>query len=121
MHSSLSQQELELISRLTESGMPQNASTLAVVMLAREHARPQAELTDIIRQYQGLERPQKAAEAVDYLKSQGWLTEFKFEDLLLVKGTDDLPTKIVGVLKDSALLPLLQQMRRSEQSAVAVL
>lgn len=75
MATSLSQGELDIVASLRAKGMPSSQATLAVIMVTREHARPQPELMDIIRQYPNLEEVNDAEAAVSELKRLGWLVE----------------------------------------------
>jgi predicted transcriptional regulator len=71
----LTQQEISIAERLCSNGLARATASLAVVMATREHSRPESELVDIVRQYQWLEPPEAAREAVLQLKQRQWLVE----------------------------------------------
>ena len=77
------------------TGIPLPAATLAIVLITREHSRPESELLHIVRQYQGLEEPWAAAEAVADLKRRGWLEGFQTYGVTLLRQ-DPEPLKMVA-------------------------
>src|SRR3712207_5072995 len=73
----LTNQEQELVIALKNAGIPIASATLAIVMVTREHARPQAELADIVRHYPNLEDRSTAEAAIADPKRRGWLIELE--------------------------------------------
>src|SRR3954469_15330830 len=90
MQAQLTQEELELAKDLATKGIPLPAATLAIALITREHSRPEQELLHIVRQYQGLEEPRIAAEAVSDLKRRGWLQEFQTYGVTLLRQEPEL-------------------------------
>src|SRR5208337_3373149 len=113
MGTSLSQGELDIVAALRGKGVSLSHATLAVVMVTREHARPQPELVDIIRQYPSLEESIEAEGAVSELKRMGWLVEIQSYGKYLVQQAPDLRVKIAEKLGDPDAAEHLLVFRRS--------
>ena len=98
------------LNRLVDNGLSRGAAALAVVMTTREHSRPESELIDIVRQYQWLESPKDAKDAIRHLKGNGWLTEVISYGTTLVQA-NKLRTKIADTLGDESVKDALKQIR----------
>ena len=104
-------QELDIVNALQKTGLTLPQATLTVVMAVREHARPVPELVDIVRQYQNLETPQLAAQAIRELEKMNWLVESDSYGVRLLHIAPDLRDKIAARLNDPELSRRLSEMR----------
>lgn len=120
MSASLTRHEIEIVAALRNSGISLPAATLAVVMITREHARPESELADIIRQYQNLEDRHTAEQAIAELKRIGWLAESESYGQYLVHQAPDLRDKLAEKLQDSSLPQRLSEMRSTLEENVRI-
>lgn len=107
----LTQTELELARKLAGKGVPLPAATLAIVLITREHSRPEQELLHIVRQYQGLEEPRAAAEAVADLKQRGWLEEFQSYGVTLLRQEPNLLKTVADRIHESGVTETLRSLR----------
>ena len=112
--------ELRIAKTLELSGLERCAAILAVVMVTRAHARPEAELVEIIRQYPGLESPEDAKRAVDKLKSRGWLISTTSYGSQLTQQAPDLRAQIGKEIGDPLIADHLLGMRASLEPFVSV-
>jgi hypothetical protein len=108
---SLELAENSLIGRIVASGLSQGAATLAVVMATRQHARPEGELLDIVRQYPGLENRISAEGALRELRTLGWVITRDSESLSLTMQAPDLRDRIGARLGDPQVPAELLDLR----------
>jgi hypothetical protein len=120
MSAALTPEEIDIVERLTHSGIHRRPATLAVAMVTREHARPEAELVDIVRQYQGLEDRENAIEAICTLKATGWLVEAVAYGTTLLRQAPDLRKQIAVKLGDKSLERTLGSLRSANDPLVAI-
>lgn len=113
--------ELRLAQELQHAGLSAPASVLAIVMATRAHARPEAELVEIIRQYQGLETVADARLAVQELLRQGWLVQTESYNATLTHQAPNLRELIAEELKDPAIAQRLLALRANLEPNVRVL
>lgn len=111
MVASLTRDELNVVLALRKAGLPANAATLAVVMATREHARPEAELADIVRQYQSLETRSEAEQAIAELRRRGWLIESESYGQHFIHQAPDLRDKLAKIIDDPQTSTRLLQLR----------
>lgn len=121
MATSLSQGELDIVASLRAKGMPSSQATLAVIMVTREHARPQPELMDIIRQYPNLEEVNDAEAAVSELKRLGWLVEKESYGKYLIQQATELRVRIAEKLAEPNVAERLLDLRRTLESTIRIL
>src|SRR5215471_11270860 len=121
MIASLTRDELNIILALRSSGLAASAATLAVVMVTREHARPEAELADIIRQYQSLETRPEAEDAIASLKRRGWLIEAESYGRYYLQQAPDLRYRLSELIGDPSLSAKLLQLRAFLEPTVRIL
>ncbi|WP_425613612.1 hypothetical protein NA78x_003447 [Anatilimnocola sp. NA78] len=100
--------------------MSRTTATLAVAMVTREHARPEAELVDIVRQYQGLEHREQAIAAISTLKATGWLVETETYGTALVRQAPDLRKQIASKLGDQSIERTLASLRSANDPVIAI-
>src|SRR5690606_39013340 len=120
MSAALTREELDIVERLGNAGIPRKTATLAVAMVTREHARPEAELIDIVRQYQGLEHREDAIAAISTLKTTGWLVEIVAYGSTLLRQAPDLRRQIASKLADDSLEQTLGSLRSVNDPAVTI-
>jgi hypothetical protein len=113
--------ELKIARILELNGLERCAAILAVVMVTRAHARPEAELVEIVRQYPGLESPQEAKRAVEALKSRGWLISTISYGSQLTQQAPDLRSQIAEKIGDPLIADRLLDMRASLEPFVSVI
>jgi hypothetical protein len=120
--STLTQEELNVVLALQQSGMDIAVATLAVVMATREHTRPEAALVDIVRRYTFLEDQATAAQAIATLKEMGWLTQSNSKyGPILVHQAADLRGKIARRIGDPGVTGRLAQLRSILEPNVHIL
>lgn len=112
---SLSTQEHELAEKLVCSGMDKTSAILAIVLCTREHARPEDELLDIVRQYPGLEDADRSRRAIADLKKREWLVESISYNIRLLHQHENLRKMIAVQLNDSSVEAALSDLRSSKQ------
>ena len=109
------------IARVLElSGVERSAAVLAVVMVTQAHARPEAELVEIVRQYPGLESLQEAKRAIDSLKRRGWLISTTSYGSQLTQQAPDLRAQIGKEVGDPLIADRLLNMQASLKPFVSV-
>ncbi len=120
MSAALVPEELDIIERLAKAGIRRTTATLAVAMVTREHARPEAELVDIVRQYQGLEQRENAVAAISTLKATGWLVETEAYGSTLLRQAPDLRRQIATKLGDESVEQVLGRLRSANDPVVSI-
>jgi hypothetical protein len=105
---------------LQRTGISLQASTVAVVMATREHARPLRELTDILRQYQNLETPDSTDRGVNELRAMGWLLETESYGLWLTHQAPNLRDVVEARLAMPGLSKEMQEMRSYLQPGIQI-
>ncbi len=115
----LERAENELITRLARTGLSRGASTLAVVMATRQHARPERELLDIVLQYPGLEDLAVAQGALRELRNHKWVQDNETEDLTLTVQAPELRRAIAEQLKDPHVAEQLAALRANLDASAA--
>jgi hypothetical protein len=120
MSAALTPDELLVVNRLEQAGVPRSSAALGVVMTTREHARPESELADIVRQYQGLESPASAQAAIRDLRRRGWLVDRESYGLTLVQQAPQLKGTLAGVLHDPRVEVLLSALRALHDPSVRI-
>lgn len=113
--------EMQVAQRLHHAGLPRPAATLAVAMVTREHSRPENELIHIVRQYQWLESPQEARDAVADLKRREWLVERSSYGTMLLQQHAYLRKKIADFLGDDSVKELLKSIRSTVDPYVSII
>lgn len=122
MSSRLTREELEVIWALQATGLDIAAATLGVVMVTREHMRPESTLTDIVRQYTSLEDREVSAKAVATLKAMGWLVESGLRNgEVLLHQADDLREKIASRIGNPTVTARLAELRSILEPYVRIL
>ena len=121
MSAALTSEELDVVEKLTNSGIARAAATVAVAMVTREHARPEAELIDIVRQYQGLEHREHAVAAISTLKEKGWLVETDAYGITLLRQATDLRKQIADTLGNKSIERALSKLRSVNDSMVTII
>jgi hypothetical protein len=116
---SLEPEENAVITRLTYSGLSRGAATLAVVMVTRQHARPEKELLDIVLQYPGLENPAIAEGALRELRGLGWVLNRETENATLTRQVSDLTGRIGDRLNDPLVAERLSALGPNLDPAAA--
>lgn len=111
MPTSLEREENTLIARLAYTGLSRGASTLAVVMATRQHARPEKELLDIVLQYPGLENLAVAEGALHELRALQWVVNRETENVSLTLQATDLRRRIAERLADPRVAEDLAALR----------
>lgn len=111
MSASLTKEETEIAERLVNAGFARPAAALAVVMVTREHSRPESELVDIVRQYQWLDSPVEAHDAISDLKRRGWLKEQGMYGITILRQHEHLRKKIADELNDTSVRDALTKLR----------
>ena len=112
--------ELRLAKELELKGLDRSAAILAIVMVTRAHARPEAELIEILRQYPGLESVGSARGAVAALKGNGWITSVTAYGVELTQQAPDLRKLIAKKIGDPAVADRLLGMRATLEPFVTV-
>ncbi len=116
----LTSDELEIVNQLLNHGLSRSQATVAVAMVTREHMRPQTELIDILRQYQGLEIREDIVSAITDLRQKGWLEEYESYGLTLLRQSSDLRAKIAEVIGKKSLKQTLARLRCIHDPVVSV-
>jgi hypothetical protein len=116
----LSNRELQIVSALHRTGLSLQASTVAVVMATREHARPLRELTDILRQYQNLETPEATDRGVNELREMGWLRQTESYGLWLTHQAPNLRDLLEAKLVSPGLAKEMHEMRSFLQPGIQI-
>jgi hypothetical protein len=117
----LTPEELELVRKLAAKGVQTPPATLAVALITREHSRPEQELAHIVRQYQGLEDPKVAAEAIADLKQRGWLNEYQTYGVTLLRQDPDLLRKVADLIDERGTIGKLEGLRAAVNPYVKIL
>lgn len=117
----LDRREVHLAQRLEQTGMSHAASILSVVMATRAHARPEAELVEIVRQYPGLESPTETRKAIQELVKKQWLEQTNSYDATLTHQSPNLRELIATALHEQRVADDLLAMRASLEPYVRVL
>lgn len=117
----LTADETYLINKLKQSGMSIQEATLAIVMVTRQHARLESELTDIVRDYPNLENASIAKETISKLKNLGWLVESKSYGQILTHQSEDLKEKIATTIGDLTIVQKLEMMRANLEDYIQIL
>lgn len=117
----LTQEELEFARMLADRGIPLPAATLAIALITRGHSRPEQELLHIVRQYQGLEEPRAAAEAVTDLKRRGWLEEYQTYGVTLLRQEPNLLKTVADRLHEAGVTERLRTLRAAVNPYVTVM
>jgi hypothetical protein len=99
---SLSDLELRAVARLAGAGVSRPVATLAVVLCTREHARPEGELVDVIRQYQHLDDAKAAVSAMGEARGRGWLDTTESYGQTLAHAARDLKQQLATIVQDPA-------------------
>lgn len=120
MSATLTEDEIDIIQRLEQSGLRRTDATVAVVMTTREHARPRVELLHILRMYQGLESPGDVDGAVDRLIGNQWLEVKTSYDLTLVKQASNLRLLISQKVGVASFERKLKSIRQNIESCVEI-
>lgn len=107
----LTDDELDVISRLEATGLSRVEATISVVLVTREHSRPEEELLHILRAYQGLDSDDVTRQAMMALKQAGWIVERQSYGLTLVEQVADLREKIASKCGAKTLARQLVRMR----------
>lgn len=116
----LTPQEIDIVDALSHKGVPRETATLAVVMWARRHIRPEAELLELISNYPSLDHIDLRRRALVDARARAWVIDVpsRFGGSAIIQASPDL----VGSL--GALIPdrwhQLQQIRR-DQTSVRIL
>lgn len=121
MSASLNREELDIVRALRDVGISLPVATLAVVMITRDHARPENELADIVRQYQNLEDRSVAAEAIAELKRRNWLVISKSYGQELIHQSPDLKEKLAQEIGDPILPDKLLKLCSSLEPCIRIL
>jgi hypothetical protein len=116
---SLEAEENALVTRLARTGLSRGAATLAVVLVTRQHARPERELLDIVLQYPSLENLATAEAALRELRTLGWVINRDTESALLTEQVPDLRGKIADRLSDPPVADQLAALLRSNLDPMA--
>jgi len=116
----LSNRELEIVYALQKTGISLQASTVAVVMAIREHARPLVELADILRQYQNLETPDAVDRGVNELQQLDWLQRTESYGLWLIHQAPNLRDLLEKRLVRPGLAKEMQEMRSYLQPGIRI-
>jgi hypothetical protein len=119
--SSLTADEVTIVNDLRRAGLAPGSAALAVAMATREHSRPEAELVDIVRQYQSLETKLAAADAINDLKIRGWLSEYVSYGTTLLRAAPDLRTQIARRLTTPSVADRLLMLRAVNDPYVQVI
>ena len=117
----LDEGELKLARELQRAGFSASASVLAIVMATRAHARPEAELVEIVRQYPGLENVGVARAAVQELLRRGWLAQSGSNHATSTHQAPNLRELIAAELKDPSIAQRLLLLRANLEPNVRVL
>lgn len=117
---SLLDPEIEAVGRLT-GPLTREAATLAVVLVTREHARPEPELAHVIRQYQGLEELADARAAIAELRGREWLSETAEHGTAFLRAVGDLDRRLAELVGDPAFAQQLRAARSVAEASVRVL
>lgn len=117
----LNSEEIKIAQQLSNAGLAHHTAALAVVMVTREHSRPETELIDIVRQYQGLESPSNAQSAVQELKTKGWLVESKSYGVTLLQQHTHLRKKIADTLDNPSIKDTLKTIRSAVDPYASIL
>jgi hypothetical protein len=107
----LSHDEQEVVIQLRDAGLPMASATLAVVLVTREHSRPEEELVDIVRQYPGLEDRSTTKSALDELRRRGWVREKSSYGIYLMQQAPDLRMKIAELTSQAISADRLSSIR----------
>jgi hypothetical protein len=116
----LSIDEKDIIMSLHNRSIPLANAALAVVMVTREHARPERELSHIIRQYEYIGDARTADTAIGNLKRIGWLTEVESYGQHLMQQAPDLRDKIAATIGDPAIADRLLAMRSNFEPNIRI-
>lgn len=118
MTTSLLQEEIEIINNLIECGWEEEVSTVSLIMITRNHARPKEELIDILKQYQGLDNTYKLFSAIDSLIYDGYIEENKkFNGI--IKYSEKLEKRVVE--EGNTTKTQLEEIRRKIRPRVEYL
>jgi predicted transcriptional regulator len=109
----LSADEIDLVDKLHLTGLSRPAAVLAVVLATRDHARPEDEIVEIVRQYPSLEDSGIARQAVRDLRTKGWLVESTSYGRSLTHQSPSLRQQIADAIGDACIKERLQHMRAS--------
>jgi hypothetical protein len=118
MAASLSQGEIDIVGALRAKGVSRSCATMAVIMATREHARPRAELVDIVRQYPGLEDTAEAEAAIAEFMRLGWLIETPLYGKYFIQQARDLRAKIEEESAHPGVAERLLHLRRTLEESV---
>ena len=121
MSAALSGAELSVVTELVNRGLSRPAATLAVVMVVREHARPRAELIDIVRQYSTLEDRNVAEEALHCLEKRRWVAETESYNMVLVHQAEDLRHQIAKEIGKPDMADELIAMRSRHDRYIQII
>ena len=121
MPSGLSNDELDVAFKLRQKGVAASVATAAVVFATREHARPERELRDILRQYQGLEDPPAVDSALAGLKIRHWVAESESYGQVLLHQAPNLRTLLASFIGEPEAEEHLSKLRQEFESRVCVL
>ncbi len=111
MSINLTHEESEAIGALRNAGMSPAEATLAVIMFTRGHARPEEELINIVDLYPGLADRQQTQQAIDALKSKGWLITATSYGQIITRAAPDLQQKMAECIPNQILIDRLPQPR----------
>lgn len=108
----LEREELDVVTALVRgTSLSRSAATLAVVMATRSHARPRAQLLQILSQYPELHSGHVVEQAVGELEDLGWMVESGLGDISLLHQAPDLRHRIAEAVGDPGLTDRLARMR----------
>ena len=121
MSAALTSKETACVNRLAASGLSHAASAIAVVLMSRKHARPQIELVDILRQYQGLEDPITTEQGIQELRQLGWLVDKLYDDVLMAEASSNLGSEAARRVGDPSFAFELEALHFSLQPYISYL
>ena len=116
----LTPEENSIVQSLTNKGLAPASAALSVVMATREHSRPEAELADIVRQYQGLELPDEALSAIRDLKQRGWIEPYDTYGQTILRQATGLRGLLADFLGDKNAKDTLKKIRSSVDPVVRI-
>ena len=121
MAAALDRGEIAMAQALQAHGFSRSSAVLAVVMATRAHARPQSELVEIVRQYQGLESAAEARLAIDDLLQRNWVQTSNSYGTTLTHQAPNLRELIATELRDDRVADQLLAMRANLEPHVRML